>query len=270
MRTKRYTICVAFVIVMAPAIMFAGWQSLNGPPAGRADDMSIGWDPEFNYWAIFATDRTHKLYKSVNEGEYWDSIPTAIPNPNIINPTCVITRPNNAQVVYIGRNYSTPVWKSIDGGETWDPKSTGITNTRPLCFAMDPNNASIVYLGCEEFKDEPVLFRTTDGGWEWDDLNLSNCNINDILVLNLSYEGIILFLATDRGILKGRPYQDFELVEDANFLKLKFDKRARKIYVKGVDKVWVSDDGGKRWQVYESDKPIDLFGLEHIIKQRRQ
>ncbi len=89
----------SLIIIALPLMLFAAqWQSLNGPPAGRADDMSIGWDPIHSYWAIFAADRTHKLYKSINEGEYWDSIPTVIPNPDIINPTCVITDENDAHV----------------------------------------------------------------------------------------------------------------------------------------------------------------------------
>jgi len=69
---------------------------------------------------IYAADQTHKLYKSVNEGEYWDSLPPPeYPNANIVNPTCVITDVNNAQVVYIGKNSDVPVWKSEDGGQTW-------------------------------------------------------------------------------------------------------------------------------------------------------
>jgi len=155
------------ILIGLPLMIFAAeWQSLNGPPAGRADDMSIGWDPLHGYYVIYAADQTHKLYKSTNEGEYWDSLPPeGHPNPYIINPTCVITNPDNAQVVYMGRNYSTPVYKSTNGGVDWEPKSAGITNENPRCFAMHPNSSSILYLGCKT--DACAAFRTTNGGTQW-------------------------------------------------------------------------------------------------------
>ncbi len=186
----------------------AQWQSLNGPPAGRADDMSIGWDPIHSYWAIFAADRTHKLYKSINEGEYWDSIPTAIPNPNIIKPACVITDENNAQVVYIGKVSDVPVWWSTDGGQTWDERSgeypNNITNNNPLCFAMDPNNSSIVYLGCTKDFTNPELFKTTDGGTDWSTLsNFPDVSVNDITITTDPVKGTWIIAGCSQTLSRG-------------------------------------------------------------------
>ena len=34
-----------FILITLPLLLLAAeWQSLNGPPAGRADDMSMGQD----------------------------------------------------------------------------------------------------------------------------------------------------------------------------------------------------------------------------------
>ena len=158
---------ILILIITLPLLLLATeWQSLNGPPAGRADDISMG---EYEgLWVIYAADRTHKLYKSINEGEYWDSIPTTIPNPDIINPTCVITDENDAQIVYIGEVPIPPnthcVWKSTDGGEEWDYMDEGITNRDPLCFAMDPGDEDILFLGCSGY---PWIYRTLNGGITW-------------------------------------------------------------------------------------------------------
>jgi hypothetical protein len=56
------------LLISLPLIVFSvEWQSLDGPPAGRADDMSIGlYQGE---WVVYAADGTHKLYKSTNEGD---------------------------------------------------------------------------------------------------------------------------------------------------------------------------------------------------------
>jgi len=255
---------LALIISLPLLVIAAEWQSLNGPPAGRADDMSMGlYQGE---WVIYAADQTHKLYKSTNEGELWQ-VPTQ--DEHVDNPTCVITDVNNAQLVYIGRNNATPVWKSIDGGANWEPKSTGITNTQPLCFAMDPYNPSTLYLGCKACDDKSVLFRTTDGGWEWHGLNLSGYDVNDILVLEFFNEGTILILATGKGIFRGRPYYNFKLVKEGEFKQICYDKKVHKIFAKGIDRIWQSSDG-KKWQVHQSNDPIDFFGITDIIKRRQE
>jgi photosystem II stability/assembly factor-like uncharacterized protein len=188
---------------------FANWQSLNGPPAGRADDMSIGWDSEDNCWVIFAADRTHKLYKStdlVNPlGEYWDSIVT---HDYVVKPTCVITEKDNAQVVYVGEVPESPnthcVWKSTNGGQSWNFKDQGITNTQPLCFCMDPNNSSIVYLGCEQDDSQYEMFKTTNGGNDWSALsNFPNTQVNDIAITHDPLRGTWIIVGCEYGSYKG-------------------------------------------------------------------
>jgi photosystem II stability/assembly factor-like uncharacterized protein len=170
---------ITTLIITLPLIVFgAEWQSLNGPPVGRADDMSIGeYESE---WVIYAADKTHKLYKSTNEGENWDSIYT---HDDVVYPTCVITDPNNAQVVYIGRDYSTPVYKSENGGVNWDPKSDEITNTNPLCFAMDPDHPDTIYLGCKQNDSQSEIFKTINGGDQWSSLsNFPDYTVNEIAI----------------------------------------------------------------------------------------
>ena len=193
------------VLMIFFGVGFADWQSLNGPPAGRADDMSMGWDPEWNYWVIYAADETHKLYKSTNEGEYWDSLPPPeYPNPNIIHPTCVITRPNDVQVVYIGKNDATPVWWSQNGGETWEPRSgtppNNITNPLPRCFAMDPQSANRIYLGCGAEASDYSLFFSSDGGTNWYGRGTQYVNINRIDVIHEIASAESIFIATSSGI----------------------------------------------------------------------
>ncbi|MBN2620232.1 hypothetical protein JXB22_03995, partial [candidate division WOR-3 bacterium] len=134
---------VAGITILPLLLVAAEWQSLDGPPAGRADDMSIGWHEGAEEWHIYAADSSHKLYKSADEGELWEPIT----DEHIIQPTCVITRPGDVQVVYIGKSESSSppevVWWSQNGGQTWEDRSGSeqhhITNTEPLCFAMDPD-----------------------------------------------------------------------------------------------------------------------------------
>jgi len=185
----------SLVTIILPFIILAAeWQALNGPPAGRADDMSMG--QHAGQFIIYAADQTHKLYKSVNEGELWQ----ATQDDRVDNPICVITDPNEAWTVYIGKNGDVPVWKSTDGGQTWVPKSYGITNTNPLCFAMDPNNPARIYLGCKNQTARHSLFFTPNGGTNWYARGNQEVDVNDILIIHEPARAESIFLATSNGV----------------------------------------------------------------------
>jgi len=194
------------LIIAIPVILLGygvgGWQSLDGPPAGRADDLTIGWDDINNWWNLFAADKTHRLYRSFNFGTYWDSID----EPNTDHPTCVVTHKDEGRIVFIGRwDPDYIVMKSVDGGDNWEPKDEGITNDRPNCFAMHPENPDIVFLGCGEDNDGSIdeIFKTTNGGTDWSVLTSglqADNTINDLAITTTPTKGIKLLAATDDGV----------------------------------------------------------------------
>lgn len=237
----------AFIITLPLVILAAEWQSLNGPPAGRADDMSMGLYE--GVWVIYAADQTHKLYKSVNEGEHWDSLTYYEVTKN---PTCVITDPNNAQVVYIGKNDATPVWKSINGGETWEPKSYGITNNQPLCFAMDPLFSNRIYVGCQTKTNDYSLFFSSDGGNNWYGRGIQNVAVNCINVIHEIANPESIFIATSSGIyLSTDGGVNWFLRQAGNFLSIcnyVNGVGVRIYYAVGDGRVYKSADGvGSDW-----------------------
>jgi photosystem II stability/assembly factor-like uncharacterized protein len=257
---------ISTLIIILPLVIFAAeWQSLNGPPAGRADDMSIGWDPIHSYWAIFAADRTHKLYKSVDEGELWEPIE----HEYIVNPTCVITCPNRADTVYIGKYDATPVWKSDDGGVTWAAKSSGITNNNPLCFAMDPNNSSIVYLGCGT--GPCAVFKTEDGGETWDAKDISSGTdpyVNDIAITHDPLRGIWIIAGcsgtSDRGIwlsTNGGNNWNQQMSND-DIYTVEFANQSVG-YAGADERVYKTENGGGYW-VLLTDSPQYTNSLKAI------
>lgn len=80
--------------------------------------------------------------------------------------------PSDANVVYAGIDTSS-VWKSIDGGANWTPKSKGLYGQDIRGIAIDPNNANNV---CVATRDGILalrgeystgIYRTTDGGNNW-------------------------------------------------------------------------------------------------------
>ncbi len=272
------------ILTILFGVGFADWQSLNGPPVGRADDMSIGWDPEWNYWVIYAADQTHKLYKSTNEGESWDSLPPpgAPPNPNIVNPTCVITRPNDAQVVYIGKNAEVPVWWSQDGGVTWEPRSGippyNITNTQPLCFAMNHLFPWRIYLGCKTKTNDHSLYYSPDGGYTWYGRGIQNVAVNCINVIHEVAAAESIFIATSQGIyLSTDAGANWSLRQAGNFCAISnyIDGTGTRIFyaVQCISSggIYRSIDGtGANWDALENSPcyPVDIAiqqGISNII-----
>src|SRR5574337_1149113 len=83
--------------------------------------------------------------------------------------------PSNPDIVYLVSDTSQ-VWKSTDGGKTWNIKHKGFYANGGLSVAVDPCNENIVFVAgsigypIERYKPTNPLcgiFRTTDGGDNW-------------------------------------------------------------------------------------------------------
>ncbi len=84
--------------------------------------------------------------------------------------------PSNPQVVYMVVDTSQ-VWKSTDGGKTWEMKHKGFYANGGLSVAVDPLNENVVFVAgsigypVERYRPtEPLcgIFRTADGGENWE------------------------------------------------------------------------------------------------------
>src|SRR5207237_10010550 len=80
--------------------------------------------------------------------------------------------PQNPSTVYLGT--SRGVFKTTNGGATWQAMNSGLSATDVIALAIDPRDSGILYavtdaspcgVGCE-LQVNPV-FRSTDGGPGW-------------------------------------------------------------------------------------------------------
>jgi hypothetical protein len=74
------------------------------------------------------------------------------------------------QIIYIATN-DGGIWKSTDGGATWNPKTDGMPTLSMGAVAIDPTNSSIVYAGTGNLFDGGLVFtkgigvyKSTDAG----------------------------------------------------------------------------------------------------------
>jgi hypothetical protein len=201
---SKINITIAILTILF-GVGFADWQSLNGPPMGRADDLSIGKQDDNVY--LYAADCYHRLYKSDNAGTQWDSIWRI---PDTYYPKCVVTAPSNADVVFIGRcNLPGPkVMKSVDGGEYWVDVTGSITNPLCYCFAIHPNYVEnppqnrIIFLGClsQLTNPQPTVWKSEDGGGSWSNVSPPEWPLVYEIALNPDNPSSELYMATSCGV----------------------------------------------------------------------
>jgi photosystem II stability/assembly factor-like uncharacterized protein len=182
------------------------------------------------------------IYKSVDGGETWTHLG--------LEQTEKIARirihPRDPDVVYVaalghewGENEERGVFRTEDGGESWQKVLYVDENTGASDLAMDPDNPGILYAGMYDFRRLPWSFRsggpgsglykTTDGGESWTKL-------------------------TEPGLDNGLPIGVLGRIGVAVA-----PSEARVVYAaieaeRGV--MWRSADRGKTWEMVNEDKTI--------------
>ncbi|WP_296385571.1 T9SS type A sorting domain-containing protein [Winogradskyella sp.] len=92
----------------------------------------------------------------------------AFPGKGRVN--VVAEDPTNTQILYAG-SAAGGIWKTIDGGSTWAPKSDNLAGIGVTDILVDPSNTSIIYMATGDEDAEHIssigLFKSTDGGDTW-------------------------------------------------------------------------------------------------------
>jgi photosystem II stability/assembly factor-like uncharacterized protein len=157
------------------------WVKTGGPSGG------LGYDVRFhptNPDIMLVTDNPSGVNKSYDGGKTWVQrnegiLSRAGYTGDGIPIFCLTIDPNNSNIIWAGTQFNRGIYKSTDGGETWEKKDTGITEWNEITFrgfGVDPNNSNIVYAGAEittgvrgyQFdKPKGKIFKTTNGGESW-------------------------------------------------------------------------------------------------------
>ncbi len=124
------------------------------------------------------------LYRSKDGGSNWEKI--GLENSERI--ANIIVNPNNSDEIYVavlGALWSDSdergVYKSIDGGATWENILFVNQKTGAAELAMDPSNPDILYASMWEFRrtgwsfesggDASALYKSTDAGKTWNKIH---------------------------------------------------------------------------------------------------
>jgi len=163
------------------------WKMILGCQncAGASDLVMDPRNPNVLYVAFWEIG----IFKSTDGGLHWTRLVRGLPDSNFGNVRLAIA-PSNPNVLYAGFEYRVPgryvgglVFKSTDGGESWEYLQNAPNYCTQQCWydnvlAVHPRNENYIYLGGSAnyiwqhgLQVKAVVVRSTDGGTTWEDLS---------------------------------------------------------------------------------------------------
>ncbi len=153
------------------------WQHI-GPKnvSGRCTDIAVV-TPKGNNYTIYVATASGGVWKTENEGTTWEPIFDQEASTSIGDITIV---PSNNDIVWIGTGEpnifrssmaGSGVYKSTDGGKTWQHMGLTGTHTIPR-IVIHPKNPDVVYVAASGHEwtnnKERGVYKTVDGGKNWE------------------------------------------------------------------------------------------------------
>ena len=181
------------------------WNHL-GPTnvSGRCTDIAVVAPKGKNYTTYVAT-ASGGLWKTVNEGTTWEPVFDQAASTAIGD---VAIAPSNPEIVWVGTGEANifrssqagcGVYKSADGGKTWQHMGLTDTSTIPRII-IHPENPDIVYVAASghEWTDnqERGVYKTVDGGKTWAKVLFVNEKTGAIDLVMDPSDSNILYAAT--------------------------------------------------------------------------
>lgn len=221
------------------------WQFI-GPTniSGRVTDVAPA-GPRGRTYEIFVATASGGLWKTVNEGTTWEPVFEHGPSTSIGD---VAIAPSDNNTIWLGLGEANifrssmagaGIYKSTDGGETWDP--VGLTSTHTIArIVIHPDDPDIVYVAASGHEwtenDERGVYKTSDGGKSW----------SKILYVDEKTGAIdIVMDPSDNSILYAAMWQRIR--------KKWSDPRNQTGYTGSG--IYKTTDGGEQWEAINSGLP---------------
>jgi photosystem II stability/assembly factor-like uncharacterized protein len=159
------------------------WIRLGGPPGGLGYDIRYSFD-DHDTW--YVTDANAGVHISTDDGLTWHQSNTGIDTAGGASGDAVpifslTVDPHNPQIIWAGTDMNGRIYKSVDGGRTWESKDRGVIHEHEILlsfrgFTVDPRSSDIVFAMGELQRPGNnvwglgvggVVYKTTNGGESW-------------------------------------------------------------------------------------------------------
>jgi len=183
-----------------------------------------------------------------------------ISGPTILTSVGYLLQDSRDGTLYAGT--SSGVFRSRDGGDTWQTASAGLDAYANVQTLLQDNQDGTLYAGTEGLgpnggvlgntTGETTISRSRDGGETWEDAG-NGLNLADVRSLQQGNQDRTLYAGTSRGVFRFRDGDDtWEAVSadltDTNVLTLLQDSRDGTLYAGTSSGVFRFRDGDDTWE----------------------
>jgi photosystem II stability/assembly factor-like uncharacterized protein len=178
----------------------------------------------------------------------------------------IIIHPNDPNIIWVGA-VAGGIWKTTNGGVSWDPVADFMASLNISCLVLDPKNSDVLYAGTGEgfynldaFRGAGI-FKSTDGGATWKQLPATTGpDFNFVNRLALSPDGTTLLAATSTGLFRSTNPKEADLTKikfqiasglaQGDVLDVKYHPQDDQRCVAGAraGRAYYSIDGGATWK----------------------
>ncbi len=140
----------------------------TGQPTGMGRVNCIAFDPN-NANVIYVGAPSGGIWKTTNangNSTSWTNLSSNLPSLGV---SAIVVHPANSDIIYIGTGdrdaNDAPglgVYKSMDGGVTWNPINNSMGKVTVGSMIMHPSNSNIILAATRG-----GIYKTTDGGVTW-------------------------------------------------------------------------------------------------------
>ena len=236
------------------------------------------WVGTGEVWTRNSVSMGDGIYKSTDGGQNWKNM--GLPKSDRIS--AIIIDPKNSDIVWAsvlgalwGDSEDRGIYKTIDGGTTWNKVFYVDNKTGCSDLILDPNNSNIMYASFWEFRrtgwsfssggTKSALYKSIDGGKTWNKIHNgfpagqlgriaitvapSNSNILYSVLETEKKENNGLYRSDDAGASWKHLNSDFGLVvRPFYFSRITVDPKNPEIVVKAGLGGSISRDGGKTFK----------------------
>ncbi|MEW6072789.1 MAG: hypothetical protein AB1726_09390 [Planctomycetota bacterium] len=175
----------------------AAWSTEDFADGASAYCSALAFSPLDPNLAWAATN-TGVLYWSVDRGVTWTQSASLGPGAHYFYGTALLASATDPTVVYVGGSgYGVPaVYRSADGGQTYQPWSDGLPSTLVYCLGEQPDGTGTIYAGTET-----AAYRREAAGAAWEDITGNEAPITIYWSVEaLAHENTLRFGTYGRGI----------------------------------------------------------------------
>lgn len=244
------------------------WENIMQPksyPDGKLPDPSKYWNEYQKFLAANNTKANNSWYPLGLTS--WTEFQEG-GNPGNGRLNVVTVDPRNKNIIYVGAPEGG-VWKSNDGGLSWNTTFDYLQRIGVSSIAIHPNNSNIIFAGTgdrDAFDCKSIgLLRSDDGGATWTNTgfhsSLANYNnVNKILINPLNPNSMII--GTYYGVYKSKNGGNtWTQVYTHEIKNLKYRPNDTSV-IYGCSDVFVRSDNGGKTFTEINQFPADISRIE--------